>query len=65
MSLFNLFIWNEIIMLMGNYRFMIRTARCSFHRKFSFKKCSVYSIIVPTCMSGTSDFIIKNLYPTL
>jgi hypothetical protein len=55
-----------MLMLMGNYRFMTNCARYNFHRKFILKNvASLDSIIMPTCMSGTSDFIIKNLYPTL
>jgi hypothetical protein len=45
---------------------MTSRARCNFHRKFILKNIvSLDSIIVPTCMSGTLEFIIKNLYPTL
>jgi hypothetical protein len=53
-------------LLMENYRFVTRCARHIFYGKFTLKNiASLDSIIVPTCMSGILEFIIKNLYPTL
>jgi hypothetical protein len=61
-----LFYQNKYFILMGNYRFMSSRARCKFHGKFILKNvASLDSIIVPICMLGISEFIIKNLYPTL
>jgi hypothetical protein len=53
-------------MLMGYRWFIIRHIMYNFHRKFVIKNvASLDSIIVPTNMSGTLEFIIKNLYPML
>jgi hypothetical protein len=51
---------------MGYRWFIIRRIMCSFHGKFVLKNvASLDFIIVPTNMSGTPEFIIKNLYPML
>jgi hypothetical protein len=48
-------------MLMGYRWFIIRRIMCSFHGKFVLKNIAYLdSIIVPTNMSGTPEFIIKN-----
>jgi hypothetical protein len=53
-------------MLMAYRWFTIRCIMCSFHGKFILKDvASLDSIIVPTNMPGTREFIIKNLYPIL
>jgi hypothetical protein len=53
-------------LLMRNYRFMTNCVRCIFiGNSLSKNVASLDSMIVPTCMSGTLEFIIKNLYPTL
>jgi hypothetical protein len=53
-------------MLMGYPWFITRRIMCSFYRKLVLKNvASLDSIIVPTNMSGSLEFIIKNLYPML
>ena len=47
---------------MENYKFMTSHARCIFHGKFILKNiASLDSMIVSTAISGTIEFIIKNL----
>ena len=53
-------------MIMGYRWFTIRRVMCIFHGKFVLKNiASLNSIIVPTTMSSTPEFIIKNLYPMM
>jgi hypothetical protein len=49
-------------MLMGNYRFMTSRARCIFmENSISKNVASLDSMIVSTAISGTLEFMIKNL----
>jgi hypothetical protein len=64
MGFLRMFYRNKL--LMGNYMFMTRCARCIFiENSLSKNVASLYSMVVPTYMSDTPEFIIKNLYPTL
>jgi hypothetical protein len=64
MGFLRMFYQNKL--LMENYRFMTSYARCIFIGNSLLKNVAYLdSMIVPTCMSGTPEFIIKNLYPML